>query len=191
MTRKKLLALALIFLLGYVLFWLNYFGVLKLPFLTNLTQKQTVPPQTTQLSPTPTLASTAPKPALFCPVSKELCDKAREMTQGDFFGLGFDLPSGTPILTAFPAKLSDQPKTGKGTGQQVVYLRDLKGNELTYVFYGTLSASIGAQLKIGEEIGKIGKGSFPAVAPFSGLNFTLTLRNLGKPQKLSPADFGK
>lgn len=180
---RKFFFLICLFLAGSVLFGLNYFGVFP--------QKQTPPPQTTQVSPAPTLASTASKPALFCPVAKKFCSQAREMSQGDFFGLGFDLPLGVQILAAFPAKLDDQPKTSKVSGQQVVYLRDTNGNELTYVFYGTLSASIGAQLKIGEEIGKIGKGSFPAVAPFSGLNFTLTLKNLGKPQKLTLGDFGK
>lgn len=170
----------------FVLF--NYFNIISV---SNRYPKQfgwlphTNSKLTTQLLPTPTPFTIA------CPVKLELCKTATVIREGDFVGLGFTLPKGTQIKAAFSGALSDQPKpTQRPTTEPLLYIRDDKGNEASYSYYGT-EEKMTTFVKKGQLLGVIGDGSFPPYPPLTGKNFVITVKSGGKLIPLDPKQFSE
>lgn len=178
-----------------LLFTLNYFNILSLStifpnqlgILPHRPFEQTSNQQKPSITP-------APKLILFCPVPKEFCSEGKilgEKEEGNP-GLGFNLPSETLLLAAFAGEVTDEPRIpNRLPNMPFLYLRNAQGNEVIYSYYGTVSVSLGSQVSAGTEIGKIGLGSFPALAPAAGQNFFFALKKDGQFQKISPQDFSK
>lgn len=129
--------------------------------------------------PTKTTAPAKPKITISCPVEKQFCQKATVINEGNIFGIGFNLPEGTKILSVFEGLLTDQPKpTERSDKQPLLYLTGREQNEAIYSFYGSVSAKVPAEkVEQGVELGKIGPGSFPPYPPLSGLNFFLVIKD--------------
>lgn len=199
-NRRKIplplvLALSGVFLLFLAFFCLNFFGVFSLsrisPFLTFLPIKTQKPAPAISAKP---VSQEKLKISLGCPVAKDFCQQGKVLGEAgeSNYGLGFNLPQDTPLLAAFSGTVEDKPKIlQRLSSMPFIYLRDGKGNEAVYSFYGTWSVSPGASVTLGQEIGKIGEGKFPPPAPAAGLNFFFALKKDGESQKISPGDFGK
>lgn len=176
----------LVFIIVFLILMAFSFGPLP-KWVGNLGTKNG-PPSPSVATPTP-----KPKPAvkLSCPVPEEFCPTAKVIDMGEsFYALGFNLPVGTTLLAAFSGRIEDEPKVeGRPANQPLLYLRDRKGQEAIYSFYGTASLAVGTQVAVGQEIGKIREGSFPPIAPFSGLNSFFALKKGESYQKITPADF--
>lgn len=162
---------------------LNYFNLL--PSLNNPNPQ---PKIAAKPVPSPTIAS---KIILSCPVPKELCSKGQVMDNGDaFYGIFFTLPVKTSILTVFSGQLSDQPKpSGRLATEPLIYLKDNQGLEAIYSFYGSTTTDLNKTISAGQEIGKIGDGTFPPVSSYTGSNFLFSVKKDGKFIKFSINDF--
>lgn len=172
-----------IFLILWVVFWFNYFGVINLgKFFSFL-------PIKSEQSATNNTKSTSV--ILVCPTSRDFCTSAKIVEGGDFTGLGYNLPKNTVVRAAFTGTLSNQPKVaGRSEGQPLLYLRDERGNEAIYSYYGSVSTEVLDQPVFeGTEIGRIGDGTFPPYPPLSGLNFLFTVKSGGKAVPLDPNQF--
>lgn len=127
---------------------------------------------------------------LSCPLAKNLCATGKDLNQGTAFsGIIFNIPEGTPILSAFDGKVVEHPKVvERSDTQPLIYIRSVDNHTAIYSYYGITSVKIGDQVKSGAQIGTISKGSFP-VAPLIDNNFLFSLRNLKGYQKITIADF--
>ncbi|MBU1000509.1 hypothetical protein KKE78_03900 [Patescibacteria group bacterium] len=191
---KKILKISLIsggiiVLILALILTLNYFNILSpsslFPKYFSFLPHQSL----SQKAKNPAVASKPAKPVLSCPVPENFCAQPRMIeNNGNYYALGFNLPQGTPLLAAFSGKVENEPKI---SNHPLLYLRDNKGNEAVYSFYGTTTIPLGNTVSVGTEIAKIGEGLFPPVAPFIGLNATFSLKKAGAFQKVSPEDFGK
>lgn len=183
---KRVSAPFVIFIVIFLILMAFSFGPLP-KWVGNLGERGEEPPVS------PTTPTPKPKPAvkLSCPVPKEFCSTAKVIDMGEsFYALGFNLPVGMTLLAAFSGRIEDEPKVeGRPANQPLLYLRDKQGQEAIYSFYGTASLAVGTQVSVGQEIGKIGEGSFPPIAPFSGLNSFFALKKGESYQKITPADF--
>lgn len=183
---RRISAPFVIFIVIFLILMVFSFGPLP-KWVGNLGTKNGLPP-----SP---VATPTPKPKLAiklsCPVPEEFCSTAKTIDMGEsFYALGFNLPVKTPLLAAFSGRIEDEPKVeGRPANQPLLYLRDKEGQEAIYSFYGSASVAVGTQVSVGQEIGKIGEGSFPPIAPFSGLNSFFALKKGEGYQKITPADF--
>ena len=127
----------------------------------------------------PKITSAKPKITIPCPIKKELCATAKIINEGDIQGIGFSLPEGTLLTAVLQGAVTDQPKiTGRSDTEPLLYLGDDKGNQAIYSFYGTVSLKVPAEkITQGQELGKIGPGTFPPYPPLSDLNFFLVVKD--------------
>lgn len=173
-----------VFLILWVGFWFNYFGVVNLGEFFSFSpvkSKQSI-------SNTPTSVT---KISLACPTIKEFCSSGKTVEGGDFTGLGYNLPKDSVIKAAFNGTLSNEPKVeGRGENQPLLYLRDESGNEAIYSYFGVVEDGlVGKKILEGAKIGQIGDGAFPPYPPLSGLNFLFTVKSGGKTVPLDPNQF--
>lgn len=150
-------------------------------------------PEKTETKTVTTVTPIVAKIKLSCPVPQEFCKQGKAINEGvDFSGIAFTLPLETPLLAVFPGHLLDEPKIPERVATQpLLYLRSSEGYEIVYSFFGTKSALNSKNYSLGEEIGKIGTGEFPPIAPFGGANFLISLRKDGKFIPLSLEDFNQ
>lgn len=80
------------------------------------------------------------KPAeFFCPVPRKYCKTAKELKVGGrYFGLGYNLPSNTPIYAMFDGKIRDgvimlAPQAGGGTYPVYSLTKNDKSITVTYI----------------------------------------------------------
>lgn len=140
----------------------------------------------------PGAPKTPTKISLACPTQSELCSQAKVLSEGNFSGLGFNLPQKTQVLAAFSGRLEESPQKPPGRlPTQPLLSLTADGYEGLYSFYGAVSVPLPAQVKAGEKIGEIGEGMFPAVAPLTGLNYVFLLKKDGQSQPISSSDFEK
>lgn len=136
--------------------------------------------ETKNFTPLPAPTASAPaKITISCPVKQELCATAKIISEGDTRGIGFNLPEGTILTAVLSGAVTDQPKiTNRSEKQPLLYLGDAQGNQAIYSFYGTVSLKVPAEKIVeGQELGKIGSGTFPPYPPLSGLNFFLVVKD--------------
>lgn len=155
-----------VILLGIAVLTLVFFA---LGFLVDRLRE---PQNKREISKSVPVLSVAPTPLppvkVSCPVAKESCQKGKEVNNGGaFYGFSFDLPLNSKILAAIPGKLIDESSKTKENLPVHAFIRDDKGNEASYYFYGKLLIPSGASVKKGDPVGTIGEGFFPASASFT------------------------
>lgn len=160
-------------LLLWTLFWLNYFGVLHLGFLPGRGKSVSLAPPASETSTgsvriepdlTNPVASISGQStlAMVCPSSLEFCQSAKEISQnGSFFGLGANLPPGSPIFAVFDGQVSTLETTTpavSGSEKLTIIYIDNKNilARATYIFRGL--APTAASVKKGDKIGQVGDG---------------------------------
>lgn len=180
----KKIILGLMLILIPIFLALAYLNIL--PF--NLISSKQKPAQiTTQVSLQPFPTPIPEKLVISCPVPKEFCNKGKIIDAGEnFYGMHFTLPLDIPLLTVFSGQLSDKPQVEeRPKDQPLLYLRDTKGAEAIYSYFGSNSNITTDTYSPGKEIGKIGQGQFPSVASFGGSNFLFSLKKDGQFVKFS------
>lgn len=177
-TKRTGIILMAVFAVLALVFALNYFNKLSLPFLQ-------------------------PKVTLACPVPKDYCDKGKVIiANGKIVGTGFSLPSGTPLSASLEGTTQlGVMQDGKTKEKHpIVWLygkEKLEGYVATYNFYGTpliTNTSSSSKESINEKsyVGYIGFGNFPKEAPYNGVNFIFSLKKGDKttpPLPLSAFEF--
>ncbi|RJP47383.1 MAG: hypothetical protein C4584_00455 [Armatimonadetes bacterium] len=167
-----LAALVVLFLI--ILLLLNYLNILSLSKMFPA-QLGWLPHKPFELKGNITYSNVLP---VSCPVEKDICNTKKQLDDGQFKAVGFNLKEDARVLAAFDGKLEDTPIIPyRSASQPYLYLRDQAGNEIIYSFYGTVSVPIGSDVKKGDEIGKIGEGTFPVDPMLAGLNFFVTSKN--------------
>lgn len=180
-----------VFLILWVAFWFNFFGVINIGELFPLSSVKSKQGLLSGKAGVSNPSTSISKPSLACPTVKEFCSSGKTVEGGDFTGLGYNLPKDSVIKAAFNGTLSNEPKVeGRGENQPLLYLRDESGNEAIYSYFGVVEDGlVGKKILEGAKIGQIGDGAFPPYPPLSGLNFLFTVKSGGKTVPLDPNQF--
>lgn len=165
-----------------LVFALNYFNRLSIPFLQQ-------------------------KVAIACPVPKDLCSKGKAIitADGKVVGIGFNLPIGIPLSASFEGTAQlGMVQDGKTKEKHpIVWLHgkeNLEGYVAAYNFYGTplvenTSSEVKQNASEKQSLGYMGYGNFSKDAPYNGVNFIFSLRRGDKftspPLPLEKIEFKK